>query len=209
MVSVMNELFSPATRHTAEEVVGKQNGRIDPSVGDVGWIDLETAGCIYRSPVSEYRNPPAVSVRTDAPRSRQQHQHSNRVVGDDVITRVRRDTATGNVSSVQFGAQCRSDPHDPIDPRHTGGLLGYGRCEAGSRAPVGSRSVSPCRRRPCFPVLGSVDASRNTRSRDCPAFRSGDNGRGGSRHARRSSDGPGPGEGDGRGGGGDDDRPSG
>ncbi len=67
MVSVMNELFSPATRHTAEEVVGKQNGRIDPSVGDVGWIDLETAGCIYRSPVSGCRNPPAVSVRTDAP----------------------------------------------------------------------------------------------------------------------------------------------
>lgn len=42
MLGVMDELFSPAARHTAEEIVGKQNGRIDLSVGDDGWIDLET-----------------------------------------------------------------------------------------------------------------------------------------------------------------------
>jgi len=31
----------PATRHTAEEIAGKQNGRVDLSVGDDGWIDLD------------------------------------------------------------------------------------------------------------------------------------------------------------------------
>lgn len=41
MPGVMDELFSPATRHTAEEIAGKQNGRVDLSVGDDGWIDLD------------------------------------------------------------------------------------------------------------------------------------------------------------------------
>lgn len=42
MLGVMDEFFLPATRHTAEEIVDKQNGRIDLSVGGGGWIDLDS-----------------------------------------------------------------------------------------------------------------------------------------------------------------------
>ncbi|QHG85562.1 hypothetical protein D1O33_26605 (plasmid) [Rhodococcus rhodochrous] len=64
MVSVMNELFSPATRHTAEEVVGKQNRRIDPSVGDVGWIDLEN-GRVHLPIAGERVQKPTCGVGPD------------------------------------------------------------------------------------------------------------------------------------------------
>lgn len=52
MLGVMDELFSPATRHTAEEIVGKQNGRMDLSVGGDGWIDLDS-GRVHLPTVGE------------------------------------------------------------------------------------------------------------------------------------------------------------
>lgn len=42
MLGVMDQLFSPATRHTAEEIAGKKHGRVDLSVGDDSWIDLDS-----------------------------------------------------------------------------------------------------------------------------------------------------------------------
>ncbi|MGW5320279.1 hypothetical protein [Rhodococcus pyridinivorans] len=52
MLGVMDELFSPATRHAVEEIAGKQNGRIDLSTSDEdrridldsGRVCLPTAG---------------------------------------------------------------------------------------------------------------------------------------------------------------------
>ena len=70
MLGVMDEFFLPATRHTAEEIVDKQNGRIDLSVGGGGWIDLDSGRVQLPTPGSGCRNTPSVSGRTDVRSSR-------------------------------------------------------------------------------------------------------------------------------------------
>ncbi|SDD38556.1 hypothetical protein SAMN05444580_104133 [Rhodococcus tukisamuensis] len=41
MLGVMDELLSPAKSHTLEEIANKQHGRVDVTVGDGGWVDLD------------------------------------------------------------------------------------------------------------------------------------------------------------------------
>lgn len=61
MLGVMDALFSPATRNTVEEIAGKKNGRIDLSVGEDEWIDLDR-GRVHRPTTSD-----PIWERTDWP----------------------------------------------------------------------------------------------------------------------------------------------
>lgn len=64
MLGVMDELFSPAFRHTVEEIAGKKHSRVDLSAGDDEWIDLD-GGKVYLSrPVERCARMPFVPRRT-------------------------------------------------------------------------------------------------------------------------------------------------